>query len=108
MVEKRNDARLVALVDKLLDQISPAGGMRRVEIVKPLRIVKRKTVVMTGREGDIFTPRRFRRFYKVFRPGLFYVEPIRQPIVFFPIRLRVRMQIPFPFADNAVQTEMDK
>ena len=47
MIEKRHNARFIALIDEFADQISAACGMRCVEIVKPFGVVQRKSVVMT-------------------------------------------------------------
>ena len=96
----------MALVGKLFNQISARGRMRGVEVVQPLRVVKRKSVVMTGGKGNIFTTRVFRRGDKIFRPVLLYLELIYKGVIFVYIRIRVARKIPLAFAYLAIKSEV--
>ena len=107
MIKEWNDSFFVAFVDKLPDKISARRAVRSVEIVKPLRVVKGKSVVMTSGEGYVFATRSLSGFNKFFRPVLFNVEFFRKFVVFVMVEL-VYLQSPFAFAQNAVKPEMIK
>ena len=97
MIKERNYTLFVALVNEFADKIPPASGMRGVEIVKSLNVVKRKTVVMTCGERYVSATRRLSGFYELFRPVLFHFELPGQFVIFRMVDFALR-QNPFAFA----------
>ena len=108
MIEKRHNARFIALIDEFADQISAACGMRCVEIVKPFGVVQRKSVVMTGRKRDISATCVFSRGDKIFRPVLFDFEFIYKRVVLFMVCLRIACEIPLALTYHTVKPEMNE
>ena len=105
MVEERDNSAPVAFVNEFRDQIPAARGMRRVEMVQPLDIIKRKTVVVAGRHGNISASRVLRGFDEPPRPALFDKEFLRRGVVLLR-RHQLLGEIPLPFPDHAVKPEM--
>src|SRR5699024_9384353 len=95
VVEERNDIMTIAGVYKFPYQIPPGRTVGRVKLIEPAGVIKGKSLMMPGCEGNIFTSRLFGSQNQLIRVKILRGEGILQFTVFLSVHFA---DIPYPLA----------